>query len=256
MTNNNKKSKIIDVVRRLLANKEKKQQKQQEMPSRFHWGDDHLEVIQNERDKTNEELFEKETLDSVYRPPNPDYIPVTKISQEAKKHYSAVAKTFKKHHREALDRYTKDDHGPINHLLRKGKLPDYYETSYKEKCHHLIDNLKQVTSHKTPEDHVVYRGFGHGVKLTMLKRGNVLHDKGFTSTSMNPATAGSFAREDKYGNHMAKIHVPKGTKGHYIGGGEQELILHPGTKFKVQGHSHVPDGGGGHIHLVHMKVVR
>jgi hypothetical protein len=118
--------------------------------------------------------------------------------------------------------------------------------------------LKTITQNKTPEDHVVYRGFGSrkGLDLTKLKKGNVLRDKGFVSTSFRPEVAEEFSNGRDM-SHIAKIHVPKGSKAHYIPHqGEHELLLHPNTKFKVIGHSF---GGGENSefqHIVHMKVVR
>lgn len=250
-------TKIVDHIKKLLAKRLEKQQAPQQLPppSRFHWSDEDFEVLPEEK-KINEALLEKEKLSPIYHVPQNNTISKSKLSKNAKAHYLKISKTFKHHHHTAINEYTGDLHADMNKALRKGS------SRVDPELGKHIDHLKEVTAHKTPEDHVVYRGFSRygrkakSVDLTKLKRGQILRDKGFTSTSLDPHTATEFAHEDNHGYHMAKIHVPKGSKGHYVGGVEKELVLHPGTKFKVLGHSVEHNSWGDQYHFVHMKVAK
>jgi hypothetical protein len=107
----------------------------------------------------------------------------------------------------------------------------------------------------------VYRGFGEKTKdLHNLKPGHTIHDKGFTSTSIDHKQAHKFGSIDKDGyNTLAKIHVPAGTKGHYVDSEhyghfnhhEKEFLLHPVTHFKVTHHS---TDHNTKTHFIHMTI--
>lgn len=131
-----------------------------------------------------------------------------------------------------------------------------------------------------PEGHDVWRGI-YSPDVTSARRaarkGDVIHNKSYTSTTLNPHTAErlSYGGEDvgpdssrpappaflkDSGNKNLRvntvehIHLPKGTRAHYLDidfhskksndrsvldnlGQEREVLLDKGTKFKVLGHS-------------------
>src|SRR5690348_4942631 len=125
MTNNNK-NKVIDLVKQLLAKKSKKGM--EEIPSkpssRFHWKDEDLEVVPDEKDQTNEEeLFEKtgSALMPEYPQRSQKFFPDSRISREAKAHYRNIDKSMGKHHMKTLEHYTGSGHASMNKALRGGR---------------------------------------------------------------------------------------------------------------------------------------
>lgn len=98
-----------------------------------------------------------------------------------------------------------------------------------------LDTLKTYSKQLSQSMRAVDKQFtvfrGSNAKLSDFKVGNLWSDKGFTSTSINPA--GGFG-----GNVRFKIICPPGTKGMYIGRksshpGENEFLLDKNTQFRV-----------------------
>lgn len=172
---------------------------------------------------------------------------------------------FKRHtgnlklsHRMSMFFYKKNSYN-INYPLRSrsNKSPIYQ---------HHINKLDEVTDHATeqPSFHV-YRGLKSHELSKKFKVGTVFKDNGFVGTSLSPDIARSFAPPifshysdptlPNYVQHVAKIEIPPGTKGHYLDTEEtpfkreKEFLLKRGTRFQVTGHS-IHDN----IHTIHMKV--
>lgn len=137
----------------------------------------------------------------------------------------------------------------------------------------ILNHMHKMTSFKTQHDATVYRGFEDGYGFhTDAKPGQIYQDHGFTNTTHKPYIAHKFAgtTSDENGNTLktvAKIHVPKGSMGHFIDiapnaySHESEFVLHRGTKFKVLGHSrhYGPENNLGmephRYHFVHLQVI-
>lgn len=200
------------------------------------------------------------------------------------KKYRKTLLSTKDHHDNLTDneRYHikkyKDESFGINRTLRgmdpweRENRKEKIGVQFKEK----YDALDKVTSHHTVEDLHVYRGFDpyqsrKGLKKIFpqdMKPGFTFKDHGYTSTSLNASAPRSHSngmhedREEKiYGlpktrKSIFKIHLPKGTKGHFIDHEdnpyqhEQEFLLHRGSTFKVTHHSVDND-----THFIHVKLV-
>jgi hypothetical protein len=200
-----------------------------------------------------------------------------RISPVANQHYAKLHKSWQADRwsesleHEHIHRY-KEESSKLNNALRKSK------GKKKPKGVHYLD---KVTSGKTPEDHHVYRSFGGKIPSHMTHKGALIKDHGYAGTSTDYDIASSFVTKRNLIHHMdannvshthkyiAKIHVPKGTKAHYLDNSaashdavaERELLLHRGTTFKVTGHSrHIESkpsrGEKIHHHIIHMKVYK
>jgi hypothetical protein len=188
-------------------------------------------------------------------------------------------KKFKPEHLEQINHYKRQHvnlnlfHRNKDKFIKKNKNEKEYKDIEKHKRNVLTDtkHMDHVTSGKTTKDMHVYRGFGK-FNIHTLKSGDIIHDKGYSSTSIdrNQAKFFSVAKqhsikksdENPYGlfKPIAHIHIPKGTKGHYLDHGtdsnrlheyEREFLLHRGTHFKVLHHSYNPTT---REHIVHMTV--
>jgi hypothetical protein len=122
----------------------------------------------------------------------------------------------------AIRAYTGSGYVKINKALRAGKPPSAESE--------LIDKALQRA--EMPADVIVTRGMLTLDKSVLsLRKGSVFHDNAFQSTS----TEFGFA-----GNVRMRIHVPKGSKGAYLGKGkhsrrpdEGEVLLASGGTYKV-----------------------
>lgn len=163
----------------------------------------------------------------------------------------------------ALHRY-KDDSARYNRPLRSEMKKLHPKTS------ETINHLKTLTSHVIPHDFHGFRGF-QNVDLSKLKKGDIIQDKGFTGLSRDYETARGHSKaehgnreeyDDNVHYHVARVHVPKGSKGFYAdqvdryNTGEKETILHPKTSFHVIGKSvthEERDGKDHYHHIIHMR---
>lgn len=143
--------------------------------------------------------------------------------------------------KEAIGKYTTKTHRTINRNLRNGISDEYAE---------LIKSVISKTS--IPEEVTVFRGadgFLGDLNITMRngkfnlpKVGDVVSNKAFTSTSLNPKYAGAYLNNSEI-PIMQQILLPKGSKGLYIsdnakgifGPKQQEVLLNVGAKFKIEG---------------------
>jgi hypothetical protein len=182
----------------------------------------------------------------------------------------AINETERRLHKDAADHTKSFSANHLHHIknYKELSLPinDYHRLS-KKRSERLDDDTKHldhVTSHKTSHDFHAYRAFG-GHDVSHLEQGDIIHDKGYTGTSLQTSVPHSIARHEasirssvhKTHGVVAYIHIPKGTKGYYLDhhsgtySHEKEFLLHRGTHFKVTGHSHDPETN---IHYVHMTV--
>lgn len=202
------------------------------------------------------------------------------IDGEHYEHQHAHRDTFSKAMDTAAYHY-KDNSGALNKPLRQGA-----PGTERAKTH--IPLMDKVTNHPTSEHMHVYRGFESGrVDFSKLKVGDVIHDKGFTGTSLHKRVAHGFSNQaslqhDHLGNRIsvrqvAKIEVPKGSKGHHLDmqmnashkesqpypcSDEHEFLLKRGSHFQITGHSKMsemhPDDNNyeRHYHMIHMKLIK
>jgi hypothetical protein len=184
------------------------------------------------------------------------------LSAKAHEHYGKIQRNLSPEHRKAIMDYKGDSEKPNKYLRGENKYPDQPILDRVRTLDHFLSNKK------TPEHHVVYRGFNDHSILPTMKRGDVFHDKGFVSTTFDPATAAGFGkkrRTTESDRHIAMIHVPKGHQAHYVDhpaarhkdyGDEEELLLNRGTKFKVLGHSHHQNRAQPMVHVVHLEAIK
>jgi hypothetical protein len=189
------------------------------------------------------------------------YATMYRLGQEAKEHEQTMLahgptrddlKEGSEHHHLAreINRYTGASSTMINrHLLGKGEASDPQSLT------HRADTLSKAIEHfGKPLEHEahVYSGIGGFNPAEHFKEDNgVFHMPAFTSTSLNPMIAHSFAHsQDKplshsfiSDMHVIHFHLPKGyKKGCYVNGvsqcnGEYEYLLDKGQKWKLKGHS-------------------
>ena len=135
--------------------------------------------------------------------------------------------------REALYDYTSENYKNYNSALRSGDLADSPDAFGIFRVGDILDTAT------VPEDVIAVRGITTGdlpadIKdlYDNLKPGSVIHDAGFSSTSLAPRPAIG-------GDVTLRIRVPAGTKGAYLGrlskyrDMEQELLLQSGTTYRV-----------------------
>jgi hypothetical protein len=149
-------------------------------------------------------------------------------------------------------RHYKDDGYEVNKKLRfKKPLTD-------SEARH-VKHLDRATSFKTTKPMHVYRGVpDHAFDVHSMKPDTEFTDHGFSSTSMDHATAKSFAGHSGSRRHIFKIHLPEGTKAHHFDAHasdsdhEHEVVLHRGTRFRVSHHSY---DKAANVHYIHAHVV-
>ena len=176
------------------------------------------------------------------------------ISQ--RKRHEKTVEAFANHHanltygeRNTISYYKANSYD-INGALRQSKGRSAGSTMDK----HRAKTMEKVTSHTTPHDMTVYRGI-HDDAMLKHPVGHKYIDHAFTGTSLKHKKAsGTFSES----GHVFRIHVPAGTKGHYIDSEpnahdhEHEFLLHRGTQFKYIKHSAQPDGR----HVIDLHIVK
>ena len=120
--------------------------------------------------------------------------------------------------------------------MRKGKLT----TSQRKIVKDIVKDMKE-----TQQDYVVFRGSTDytTIKSGKLDIGDVFEDKAFTSTTANPKVALQYASDidGGIGGELAfhrnsaifEIRIPKGSRAAMTGREEAQVILPPGTKYRV-----------------------
>lgn len=169
-------------------------------------------------------------------------------------------------HEKAIETYTGTGHHNINAGLRSTK-GDPSGISNKKLAAH-VPHLDSITSQPTGHSFHVYRGASKEV-LRHLKTGSSFTDHGYTSTSLDPDIGRDFAHHERDENgdghhHILKIHVPAGTKGHYVAphsnsSYENEFLIHRGTTYQVHhiehsSHQEPFDDKKHHTHTYHLTI--
>lgn len=147
-------------------------------------------------------------------------------------------------HRHAIMNYTSSAYSPINKALYNGKdIPDQWQTTH--------ENMKSALKvHQTPEKMFLHSGLKRDPRQLEQHEGQIkMHMPAFTSTSISPDVARSFARElhpddadgditHQWERHNVHIEVPQGAHGAYVEHhssmpGEYEFILHPNSRVHI-----------------------
>lgn len=175
---------------------------------------------------------------------------------------------------EAYNKYTSNFYYTImNTLARTGKPPktawdDGKEVQVTKEAAEIAMKALQAMSEdmreglfsQLEEDRIVYRGVGSnygdilrdqlgigdevtGEELNRKLKGNVIFDKAFTSTSLDPNVAHDFAERNSKMNGkneatIIQIHAPKGLKAKYLTpisefGDEAELLIDQNTPLRI-----------------------
>ena len=125
---------------------------------------------------------------------------------------------------EAFEGYLRNNYRTINSELRgqyKGEPLEYLSSAKQIKA------LDTVTKSATiPKNIVVYRG----VSGVTFRKGQIVTDKAFLSTTVSFENAKSFAGNAGY---IVRIGVPKGTKASCGTGHEREIVFPRGKKLKI-----------------------
>lgn len=139
---------------------------------------------------------------------------------------------------QALDYYTASGNPIFNDHLRQHKTieKDNYFYPY------IVQMTKKLPTYQIPDNIVVYRYINKGLLKAMCdsyppKRGSILQDKGFMSTTLIRSSIANLKIEKRL-NVLLVISLPQGTKGTYIGLlpdslPEYEILLAPNTKLHV-----------------------
>ena len=180
------------------------------------------------------------------------------ISHAEQQRFAQHNKTLTPAMHKTLGAYKMNSHDKFNGVLRGDLDAKQHKKQYG--YYHTPSELKHmdhVTSHEIGEPMHVYRGFRRSDKLNLasLKPGHEFVDHGYGSTSTEPLKAHEFG-------HLAKVHLPKGTKGHLLPdehktyNGENELLLHRGAKYRVMHHGFHKFPGSDVAHpITHLEVV-
>lgn len=174
-------------------------------------------------------------------------------------HQEPFFSDFTPEHTHTLFNYKTNSH-QYNGILRAKVKPDVSDDFNDD-----IKRLDHITSHRIIRPLIGYRGYGFYGSQNRLnldkfsRKGSVIHDRGYTGTSLSWRHALGFSDKTPKGmRRIAEIHMPIGTKGFYIepynDHGEKEFLLHRGTKFRVIGHSIRSENDHTPVHVVHMTV--
>lgn len=152
------------------------------------------------------------------------------------KHYDDFADTLSREEEQSLMNYKGKRYEKINGYLRHGEeslpqnIPDAMLNSIKQDVSNIDKVLKKTN---LVEDIVVYKG---GSFLD-VKKGNVIIDKGFTSTTLD-RTQGKYYSDIRGGNTLNRISIPKGSKALFLDSvhntGEVEMLLPRNGRFLVR----------------------
>lgn len=205
------------------------------------------------------------------------------------KDYESVIDGLSEHDKKVLKHYTLGvssyksgvmNHQLLNDHLRHGKsLPTLAaQQKYQDSWKHVgfkkdYQISAQEVAQKLPE--ILHRGVAqHSFKTFKgtdtsslpkdLKVGDVFTDHGFNSSTTDEAVAGEFATDrankSKSDRAIVEIHVPKGSKGLYLGDSsvgmynEKEFLQHKAT-YKVTHIADETDSKGKKVRRVHLETI-
>lgn len=139
-------------------------------------------------------------------------------------------------HRAAISAYAGPGYKPLNQYLRRGGDPKSSDVPHADKWQRMADLLNEALDRTTVKrDLVVYRGVRPGA-IPKLQVGDEITDDGFISTSMDPGEAQGFAEglaTNGTGATVFQVSVPAGTHAVQANEDEHELVLRPGSTFRV-----------------------
>ena len=190
------------------------------------------------------------------------------------RHYHDVDDLHEQEHH-ALAKYTAES-TPLNHALINYHQNGISRHAMDEHLSNTVTHLDSALNKKrTPHDLHVYTGIGfdpHQVfKPSKARNKYHAHMPAYTSTSIDPQQARSFAIKKSHRANIIKIHVPKGSRGLYMGESfgypdEKELVLprncklriHPVPSYRRMNASHIQGRTDGKPHKVqvwHAKLI-
>lgn len=151
-----------------------------------------------------------------------DYARNSTLHQTEMKAYTT---SLNKEQADALKEYSHNGYRQMNSFLRGGgNLDGAGIVATRSKA--LIASMRPI-----PESVVVYRGI-NSERPEFSKKGKVITDKGFLSTSIDVSIAEAFSKTEQ--TTVARFTIPKGVKVGYANyQKEQEVILPPNAKFRV-----------------------
>lgn len=137
-----------------------------------------------------------------------------------------------------IQEYTNKDYRRINIAMRREKFADADMRQRAERLTELIKNAPPLD-----KDVYVYRGISKSLQSMGVVENSEFIDKAFVSTSLNN-------KLDTFNdmNTFMRIKIPAGTRALFVESiskvkGEQELLLGPGSKFKINTIAHGGSGG-------------
>jgi hypothetical protein len=145
--------------------------------------------------------------------------------------------------KQAVRGYSNQDYTDVNNFLRNKGTAE----GASEKAKLLTDTMR---SSEMPEDVTVHRLLDDPAMVDALFRveldGAEFRDEGFTSTTMDPDMLAQLDLQRGEFPILAQINIPKGARGAAISGltgfpEEQELLLAPGSTFRVRKSDLLPD---------------
>lgn len=138
-----------------------------------------------------------------------------------------------------IEFYTGNANTPINRVLRNNGNFQYSEFLY-----NIYQKMRaKLSSYQIPDNVVVYRYISKNILNYMCscsspKKGMIMHDDGFMSTTLLLDSIRDFVRPRPELNVLLEISIPKGTNGIYVGHldcteEEYEIILAPNTQLRI-----------------------
>jgi hypothetical protein len=161
---------------------------------------------------------------------------------DVKQHYGDWYKKQTPASKKLMDKYTQDS-TTINSYQRFPDRPWYRpdDPEFTENLDKRIKQLKGLIDSAPPlkEPVTVYRAIGASNEemkklIDSLKPGTVHQDNGFVSTTPAEKATGLHGI-GKHGNVVMHINVPAGAKAAFLGNSYDEMLLPPGTRFKITG---------------------
>lgn len=139
----------------------------------------------------------------------------------------------------ALHYYTASANTLVNNALRYNM--EILENDYMQPTFQQM--ISKLPTYQIPDNIIVYRYISKGLLKEMVssypaKKGVILIDKGFMSTTLVRKSILNHKKSDISLKILLEISVPKGSKGTYVGHlknmlSEYEVILAPNTKLRI-----------------------
>ena len=180
-----------------------------------------------------------------------------KKHKELSKHYNK----YTDHDRSAISKYSQDRSSGLNERL-------HYDSPLQDAHRALKKNMDDmVNRHSSPHDMHVYTSAHFNPADEKGRSGKHIHVrmKAYTSTTINHSVAYNFAVDGRGQHQIIKIHIPKGSRGGYIGHHsvwpeEREFVLPRNSQLHIHPEPdditvHHPVQGPSSAKLWHAKLV-